>query len=875
RMPSIMEKSTGGKDNNKDLLDSGKYVRYTNEQVEVLEHAYNDCSKPSSGRRLQLIRENPILSNIEPKQIKVWFQNRRCRDKQRKETSRLLSWNGKFTAMNQLLLEENERLRKQATQLDCENHYLRQQLQLMHAQTVLPANETTSDSVVTSGQLQQHSPQHPSCSVSTSRLFTIAEETLAEFLAKATGTAVDWIQMPGMKPGPDSIGVVAVAHACGGLAVQAWGVFGMEASKVAEALRDELSWLYDCRKREILGTLHSTNGQMVELLYTEMYAPTTLASPRSFYTLRYTSNLDDGSLVICERSLPPAQGPPMILQSQIFVHGELLPSGCLIQPCQGRGALVIMVDHRDLKASTVPELLQPLYESSTFFMQKMTIEASCHLQAIIQPETIALSQKFQQPYDLRSYSQRLCRGFNEAVNTLPDDGWISLSKDGMRDIAICIKPLSNCKPKQNEISMLNSPCSTDMGILCVKASLLLQEVSPTMLARFLRENRTEWTDCEPEFNYKRPLLESTQTSAFCNSFRQVFMPLARSDDQDEFLELIRLESSRQESDIASNEEFILQLCSGLSESASRSWAQLVFAPVDASLSDDLPLLPSGFRIITINNYMDQCSLSRTLDLTSYLEGGSEARRLHTAGEFDVCCYSSVLTVAFQLTYAAETRDLVALKAHHYAQGVLEFVKKAVLLIRPACGTSQMGIKSSVFSLESKMLVYAMMQKYRSYFGMDLFKTGNAASSDIIFSAFWNHQDAIICCSSKLYRFKMDGVSMSSHINNLLSLIRQLAEVTTAIEDKDAKAILLNSLSSKYNNVVVTLCQFQSQSLDDMIVALLAEEKRTIEDAKGYSQQESAFYSRTINSRRRSDKDNWEIECHCCKKRGHTTWDCRV
>ena len=35
------------------------------------------------------------------------------------------------------------------------------------------------------------------CSVD--RLLTIAEETLAEFLSKATGTAVDWVQMPGMK----------------------------------------------------------------------------------------------------------------------------------------------------------------------------------------------------------------------------------------------------------------------------------------------------------------------------------------------------------------------------------------------------------------------------------------------------------------------------------------------------------------------------------------------------------------------------------------------------------------------------------------------------------------------------------------------------
>jgi hypothetical protein len=30
-------------------------------------------------------------------------------------------------------------------------------------------------------------------------LLAIAEETLAEFLSKATGTAVDWVQMVGMK----------------------------------------------------------------------------------------------------------------------------------------------------------------------------------------------------------------------------------------------------------------------------------------------------------------------------------------------------------------------------------------------------------------------------------------------------------------------------------------------------------------------------------------------------------------------------------------------------------------------------------------------------------------------------------------------------
>lgn len=66
------------KDNGKGgMIDNGKYVRYTPDQVEALERVYHECPKPTSVRRQQLIRDCPILSNIDPKQIKVWFQNRR------------------------------------------------------------------------------------------------------------------------------------------------------------------------------------------------------------------------------------------------------------------------------------------------------------------------------------------------------------------------------------------------------------------------------------------------------------------------------------------------------------------------------------------------------------------------------------------------------------------------------------------------------------------------------------------------------------------------------------------------------------------------------------------------------------------------------
>ena len=45
---------------------------------------------------------------------------------------------------------------------------------------------------------------------------------------------------------------------------------------------------------------------------------------------------------------------------------------------------------------------------------------------------------------------------------------------------------------------------------------------------------------------------------------------------------------------------VFQLCSGVDESAVGACAQLVFAPVDMALAEDIPLLPSGFCVSPID-----------------------------------------------------------------------------------------------------------------------------------------------------------------------------------------------------------------------------------------------------------------------------------
>lgn len=108
-------------------------------------------------------------------------------------------------------------------------------------------------------------------------------------------------------------------------------------------------------------------------------------------------------LQICERSLTSSTGGPSGPPSTCFVRAEVLPSGCLIRPCEGGGSIVHIVDHIDLDVSvstysimmslffhfsvqllgtkllhavqawSVPEVLRPLYESSKIIAQKMTM----------------------------------------------------------------------------------------------------------------------------------------------------------------------------------------------------------------------------------------------------------------------------------------------------------------------------------------------------------------------------------------------------------------------------------------------------------------------------------------------------------------------
>ncbi|GKC37118.1 homeobox-leucine zipper protein ATHB-15 [Tanacetum coccineum] len=735
------------KDGKGEIMDNGKYVRYTPEQVEALEKLYHDCPKPSSVRRQQLIRECPILSNIEPKQIKVWFQNRRCREKQRKEASRLQTVNRKLTAMNKLLMEENDRLQKQVSHLVFENGHFRQHTQ----KTALGTKDTSCESVVTNGQ-NRLPPQHPPRDASPAGLMSIAEETLTEFLSKATGTAIEWVQMPGMKPGPDSIGIVAISHGCTGVAARACGLVALEPTRVVEILKDRPLWFRDCRAVDVLNVLPTANGGTIEILYMQLYAPTTLATARDFLLLRYTSITEDGSLVVCERSLNNTQNGPSIPSVPNFVRAEMLPSGYLIRPYEGGGSIIHIVDHMNLEAWSVPEVLRPLYESSTMLAQKTTMMALRQLRQI----ALEVSQSGtpnnwgRRPGALRALSQRLNRGFSEALNGFNDEGWSLMTNDGVDDVTIIV----NSSPEKLmglNLPFANGYPSVSNSVLCAKASMLLQNVPPALLLRFLREHRSEWADNNIDAYAAAAVklgpcnLPGTRVGNFGG---QVILPLAHTIEHEELLEVIKMEGVGHcpEDALIPRDMFLLQVCNGMDENAVGMCAELIFAPIDASFADDAPLVPSGFRIIPLDSIKDGSSPNRTLDLASALEIRGSGNKISSDLNVSGGTARSVMTIAFEFVCESHMQETVAAVARQYVRNIVSSVQRVASALSPNMHLNG-ALHAPLGTPEAHVLASWISRSYSCYLGGELLKTEGERSRNVL-KSLWSHSDAIMCCSLK-------------------------------------------------------------------------------------------------------------------------------
>ncbi|KAJ6394634.1 hypothetical protein OIU77_023778 [Salix suchowensis] len=324
-----------------------------------------------------------------------------------------------------------------------------------------------------------------------------------------------------------------------------------------------------------------------------------------------------------------------------------------------------------------------------------------------------------------------------------------IGNDGMDDVTILV----NSSPEK--LMGFNLPFSNGFpavsnAVLCAKASMLLQNVPPAILLRFLREHRSEWADNNIDA-YAAAAVKvgpcSLQGSRVGNFGGQVILPLAHTIEHEEFLEVIKLEGvcHSPEDAIMPRDVFLLQLCCGMDENAVGTCAELIFAPIDATFADDAPLLPSGFRIIPLDSGKEASSPNRTLDLASALEVGA-GNRASSGFSANSGCTRSVMTIAFEFAFESNMQEHVASMARQYIRSIISSVQRVALALSPHLG-SQAGLRSPLGTPEAQTLAHWICQSYRSYLGVELLKSSSEGSESIL-KTLWHHSDAIMCCSLK-------------------------------------------------------------------------------------------------------------------------------
>lgn len=127
----------------------------------------------------------------------------------------------------------------------------------------------------------------------------------------------------------------------------------------------------------------------------------------------------------------------------------------------------------------------------------------------------------------------------------------------------------------------------------------------------------------------------------------------------------------------------------------------------------------------------------------------------------------------------------------------------------------------------------------------------------------------IVLQDQLMSTKMSvGTSVQEHISKLRSYVSQLAAVNVTISDEQYTIILLRSLPSDYDQLVVTLENIDKLSIGDVHARLIREEARKSNDAKGL--ETTALQARKPEWRNSTRNNN----CFYCNKPGHRIKDCR-
>ena len=134
----------------------------------------------------------------------------------------------------------------------------------------------------------------------------------------------------------------------------------------------------------------------------------------------------------------------------------------------------------------------------------------------------------------------------------------------------------------------------------------------------------------------------------------------------------------------------------------------------------------------------------------------------------------------------------------------------------------------------------------------------------------------------------EGTPIAEHLNEIKSIVNQLAAMKITFDDELQALLLLSSLPESWETLVVTLSNSAPDGVVTMgqVTSLLNEETRRKSSGSSHSEElvmenqgrgkskSRAPHNRDKSRGRSSSISKKDVECYCCHKKGHMKRECK-
>ncbi|AEE82438.1 protodermal factor 2 [Arabidopsis thaliana] len=638
-----------------------RYHRHTQRQIQELESFFKECPHPDDKQRKELSRD----LNLEPLQVKFWFQNKRTQMKaqsERHENQILKSDNDKLRAENnrykealsnatcpncggpaaigemsfdeQHLRIENARLREEIDRISAiAAKYVGKPLGSSFAPLAIHAPSRSLDLEVGNfgnqtgfvGEMYGTGDILRSVSIPSETdkpiIVELAVAAMEELVRMAQTGDPLWLSTDNSVEilneeeyfrtfprgiGPKPLGLRSEASRQSAVVI-------MNHINLVEILMDVNQWscvfsgiVSRALTLEVLstGVAGNYNGAL-QVMTAEFQVPSPLVPTRENYFVRYCKQHSDGSWAVVDVSLDSLRPSTPILRTR------RRPSGCLIQELPNGYSKVTWIEHMEVDDRSVHNMYKPLVQSGLAFGAKRwvaTLERQC--------ERLASSMASNIPGDLSvitspegrksmlKLAERMVMSFCSGVGASTAHAWTTMSTTGSDDVRVMTR------------KSMDDP-GRPPGIVLSAATSFWIPVAPKRVFDFLRDenSRKEWD-----------ILSN-------GGMVQEMAHIANGHEPGNCVSLLRVNSGNSSQ---SNMLILQESCTDASGS------YVIYAPVDivamnVVLSggdpDYVALLPSGFAILP-DGSVGGGDGNQHQEMVSTTSSGS--------------CGGSLLTVAFQI-----------------------------------------------------------------------------------------------------------------------------------------------------------------------------------------------------------------------------------